>query len=67
MLRIAIQSKGRLNEESLALLRDIGIDVDVPKRKLLSKSQSFPLEALYLRDDDSPDRGRGREQGSVHL
>ena len=55
MLRIAIQSKG--------LLRDIGIDVDVPKRKLLSKSQSFPLGALYLRDDDSHDRGRGREQG----
>ena len=54
MLRIAIQSKGRLNEESLSLLRNIGIDVDVPKRKLLSKSQSFPLEALYLRDDDIP-------------
>ena len=54
MLRIAIQSKGRLNEESLALLQDIGIDVDVPKRKLVSKSQTFPIEALYLRDDDIP-------------
>lgn len=52
MLRIAIQSKGRLNEESLALLQDIGIEVDVPKRKLVSKSQTFPIEALYLRDDD---------------
>ncbi len=54
MLRIAIQSKGRLNEESLSLLQDIGIEVDAPKRKLLSKSQTFPLEALYLRDDDIP-------------
>ena len=54
MIRIAIQSKGRLNEESLALLQSIGIDVDAPKRKLLSKSQNFPIEALYLRDDDIP-------------
>ncbi len=54
MLRIAIQSKGRLNEESMALLQSIGIEVDAPKRKLLSKSQTFPIEALYLRDDDIP-------------
>lgn len=54
MLRIAIQSKGRLNEESLTLLQSIGIEVDAPKRKLLSRSQTFPLEALYLRDDDIP-------------
>ena len=54
MLRIAIQSKGRLNEESLTLLQDIGIEVDAPKRKLLSRSQTFPIEALYLRDDDIP-------------
>ena len=54
MLRIAIQSKGRLNEESLSLLGNIGIEVDAPKRKLLSRSQTFPIEALYLRDDDIP-------------
>ena len=54
MLRIAIQSKGRLNEESLSLLQSIGIEVDAPKRKLDSKSQTFPIEALYLRDDDIP-------------
>ena len=54
MIRIAIQSKGRLNEESLSLLRNIGIEVDAPKRKLLSKSQTFPIEAMYLRDDDIP-------------
>lgn len=54
MLRIALQSKGRLNEESLELLKGIGIDIDEPKRKFLSKSQNFPIEALYLRDDDIP-------------
>ena len=54
MIRIAIQSKGRLNEESLSLLQSIGIEVDAPKRKLLSRSQTFPIEALYLRDDDIP-------------
>lgn len=54
MLRIAIQSKGRLNEESLALLQEIGITVDDSKRKFLSKSANFPLEVLYMRDDDIP-------------
>ncbi len=54
MIRIAIQSKGRLNEESLQLLSSIGIDVDSPKRKLVSKSRNYPVEALYLRDDDIP-------------
>ncbi len=54
MLRIAIQTKGRLNEQSVALLREIGIDVDDAKRKFLSKALNFPIEVLYLRDDDIP-------------
>ena len=54
MLRIAIQTKGRLNEQSLGLLREIGIEVDDAKRKFLSKAANFPLEVLYLRDDDIP-------------
>jgi len=54
MLRIAIQSKGRLNEESLGLLSEIGIDFDDAKRKFLSKAPNFPMEVLYLRDDDIP-------------
>lgn len=54
MLRIAIQSKGRLNEDSLALLQEIGISVDDSKRKFLSRSANFPLEVLYMRDDDIP-------------
>lgn len=54
MLRIAIQSKGRLNEESTALLKEIGISVDDSKRKFLSKVPDFPMEVLYMRDDDIP-------------
>lgn len=54
MLRIAIQSKGRLNEDSLALLSEIGISVDDSKRKFLTKAPNFPIEVLYLRDDDIP-------------
>ena len=54
MIRIAIQSKGRLNEESTALLGEIGINVDDSKRKFLSRSDNFTLEVLYLRDDDIP-------------
>ncbi len=54
MLRIAIQTKGRLNEQSLDLLHELGIDVDAAKRKFLSKASNFPIEVLYLRDDDIP-------------
>lgn len=54
MLRIAIQTKGRLNELSVELMREIGIDVEGAKRKFLSKAANFPIEVLYLRDDDIP-------------
>lgn len=54
MIRIAIQTKGRLNEQSLALLEEIDIAVDSAKRKFLSRAANFPAEVLYLRDDDIP-------------
>ena len=54
MIRIAIQAKGRLSEESLELLKEAGIQVDDTKRKFLSQSRSFPAELLFLRDDDIP-------------
>lgn len=54
MLRLAIQSKGRLNEDSLSLLGEIGIDIDDSKRKFLAQAPDFPMEVLYLRDDDIP-------------
>ena len=54
MLKIAIQAKGRLNEQSLELLSEAGIRVAESKRKLISRAEGFPLEVLYLRDDDIP-------------
>ncbi len=54
MIRIALQAKGRLNEDSLKLMKEAGINFDDAKRKLLSKSNDFPIEVLYLRDDDIP-------------
>lgn len=54
MLRIALQSKGRLNEDSTALLNEIGINVDDSKRRFLAKAPNFPIELLYMRDDDIP-------------
>ncbi|MCK9625230.1 MAG: ATP phosphoribosyltransferase [Bacteroidales bacterium] len=54
MLRIAIQTKGRLNEQSSELLKDSGIVIDENKRKFIGKASNFPLEILYLRDDDIP-------------
>ncbi len=54
MLRIAIQAKGRLNEQCVAMLKEAGIGVVESKRKLISEAKGFPLEVLYLRDDDIP-------------
>lgn len=53
-MRIAIQSKGRLSEDSIAFLKDSGIKIDELKRKFLAKAANFPVEMLYLRDDDIP-------------
>ncbi len=55
MLRIAIQSKGRLNEDSMLLLSEAGIKLSTGKRTLLVQSRNFPVEVLFLRDDDIPD------------
>ena len=54
MLRIAVQSKGRLFEDTMALLQEAGIKVGSSKRTLLVQSSNFPIEVLYLRDDDIP-------------
>ena len=54
MLRLAIQSKGRLNEKSIQLLSDAGIAVDEAARKFLTPASNFPVEVLMLRDDDIP-------------
>lgn len=54
MLRIAVQAKGRLFDETLALLEESDIKLSTTKRTLLVKSSNFPLEVLFLRDDDIP-------------
>lgn len=53
-MRIAIQAKGRLNEDCLRLLADAGIRTSDSKRKLISHAQGFAMDVLYLRDDDIP-------------
>lgn len=55
MLRIAIQSKGRLFEDCMDLLKEAGIKLSNAKRTLLIPSSNFPIEVLYLRDDDIPE------------
>ena len=54
MLKIAIQAKGRLNEDTLQLLADSGITTSGGHRKLISHAKGFPMDVLYLRDDDIP-------------
>lgn len=53
-LRIAIQKSGRLSEKSVSILKEAGISMTNGERKLISLSTSFPIEILYLRDDDIP-------------
>ena len=55
MLRIAIQSKGRLFEDCMDLLKEAGIKLSNAKRTLLVPSSNFSIEVLYLRDDDIPE------------
>ena len=54
MLRIAIQTKGRLHEDTMELMKEAGIKFSEGKRKLLAPSTDYPIEALFLRDDDIP-------------
>ena len=54
MLRIAVQSKGRLFDDTMNLLSEADIKIPSSKRTLLVQSTNFPIEVLYLRDDDIP-------------
>lgn len=53
-LRIAIQKAGRLHEESMELLKDIGISIDNGKDQLKAAARDFPVEVFYLRNGDIP-------------
>ena len=53
-LKIAVQKSGRLNEDSMRLLKDIGISIDNGKDQLKASANGFPLEVFYLRNGDIP-------------
>ena len=53
-LKIAIQKSGRLNEDSIALLKECGLKINNGKEQLKVESSNFPLELLYLRNSDIP-------------
>lgn len=53
-IKLAIQKDGRLTEDTLNLLRGAGLDFDSYKKKLFSTCRNFPLEILFVRDDDIP-------------
>ena len=54
MIRIAIQKSGRLNQESLALLKSCGISIDNGKDQLRAAARNFPVEVFFLRNGDIP-------------
>lgn len=54
MIRIAIQKSGRLNEDSLRLLKDCGIFIDNGKDQLKASARNFPMEVFFLRNGDIP-------------
>ncbi|MFL1012866.1 ATP phosphoribosyltransferase [Flavisericum labens] len=53
-LRIAVQKSGRLNEDSMRILKDIGISIDNGKDQLKASAKGFPIEVFYLRNGDIP-------------
>ena len=54
-LKIAIQKKGRLSEKSIQLLKESGISITNGTSKLKAEARNFPIEVLFLRDDDIPE------------
>lgn len=54
MLKLAVQSKGRLHDESMSLLEETGLRASSSKRTLVAKVKNFDMEILFLRDDDIP-------------
>ena len=53
-IKIAIQKSGRLNEDSLRLLKDAGISIDNGKDQLKASARNFPMDVFYLRNSDIP-------------
>ena len=64
MIKIGIQKGGRLSEKSLEVLKKCGIKLNSGTSKLSANASNFPLQVLFLRDDDIPDYVA---KGVVHL
>ena len=60
-LKIAVQKSGRLKDNSLKLLKDIGISIDNGKEQLKARATNFPIEVFYLRNGDIPQYLRGNQ------
>lgn len=54
MLKIAVQKSGRLHDDSMRILKDIGVSIDNGKDQLKASARNFPLEVFYLRNGDIP-------------
>ena len=54
MIRLAVQKSGRLNEDSLRLIKDCGISIDNGKDQLKAAARNFPIEMFFLRNGDIP-------------
>jgi ATP phosphoribosyltransferase len=54
-LRLAVPNKGRLSEPAVQLLRDAGLDVEVPERRLTASARNFPIDLLFVRAEDVPE------------
>ena len=63
-LKIALQKSGRLSEKSIALLEECGLKFPNGGGKLITESSNFPVEILFLRDDDIP---QYVEQNVAHI
>jgi hypothetical protein len=66
VVRLAVQKSGRLHDGSIALLRESGLNVSNGRDQLKTVVRNFPIEILFLRDDDIPqyiDCGRERDGG----
>jgi ATP phosphoribosyltransferase len=53
-LKLAIQKSGRLNQDSMQLLKECGIDISNGVNQLKAEASNFPIEIFFLRDDDIP-------------
>jgi ATP phosphoribosyltransferase len=54
-IKLAIQKEGRLTEETLKLLESSGLELETHQRRLFAVCRNFPIEILFVRDDDIPD------------